>query len=292
LPVAPHCNIQCNYCNRLYDCVNESRPGVTSAIIEPEKAVRYLDLVLKEEPYISVVGIAGPGDPFCEPERTIETIERVHFSYPDLLLCLSSNGLNVSQYVDRIAELEVRHMTITVNTIDPGIGQKIYRWIKIDNRFYRGKEAAQILISKQLESIRCLKKRKITVKVNTIIIPGINENQVEEIARELSIIGADLMNIIPMFPVPGTPFWGLGSYSNAEINRFRDLAAMYIPQMRHCTRCRADAVGFLGSDKSLKFSKDLIKLQERNAYSTYQKHDKKRIEMDTEREQIASAVGI
>ncbi len=31
LPVAPECNIKCNYCNRKYDCVNESRPGVTSS---------------------------------------------------------------------------------------------------------------------------------------------------------------------------------------------------------------------------------------------------------------------
>ena len=28
--VAPACNIQCNYCNRKYDCSNESRPGVVS----------------------------------------------------------------------------------------------------------------------------------------------------------------------------------------------------------------------------------------------------------------------
>ena len=27
LPVAPKCNILCNYCNRKFDCVNESRPG-------------------------------------------------------------------------------------------------------------------------------------------------------------------------------------------------------------------------------------------------------------------------
>lgn len=28
--VAPACNMQCNYCNRKYDCANESRPGVVS----------------------------------------------------------------------------------------------------------------------------------------------------------------------------------------------------------------------------------------------------------------------
>ncbi len=35
LPVAPKCNIQCNYCNRKFDCVNESRPGVTSSVLAP-----------------------------------------------------------------------------------------------------------------------------------------------------------------------------------------------------------------------------------------------------------------
>jgi len=29
IPVAPDCNVQCGFCNRRYNCVNESRPGVT-----------------------------------------------------------------------------------------------------------------------------------------------------------------------------------------------------------------------------------------------------------------------
>jgi len=91
LPVAPGCNIQCNYCNRKYDCVNESRPGVTSAILPPDRAVEYLDEVLKKEPRITVVGIAGPGDPMAEAKRTIETIERINAKYPNMLYCLSSN---------------------------------------------------------------------------------------------------------------------------------------------------------------------------------------------------------
>ena len=33
LPVAPRCNVQCNYCNRKFDCVSESRPGVTSVVL-------------------------------------------------------------------------------------------------------------------------------------------------------------------------------------------------------------------------------------------------------------------
>ena len=45
LPIAPKCNIQCNYCVRKYDCPNESRPGVTTEILSPQEAFeKYMDL--------------------------------------------------------------------------------------------------------------------------------------------------------------------------------------------------------------------------------------------------------
>ena len=61
LPVAPKCNIKCNYCDRKYDCANESRPGVASAMLSPGQALRYVERVMEKEADISVVGIAGPG---------------------------------------------------------------------------------------------------------------------------------------------------------------------------------------------------------------------------------------
>lgn len=60
--VAPACNIQCNYCNRKYDCANESRPGVVSERLTPDQALRKVVAVANEVPQLSVLGIAGPGD--------------------------------------------------------------------------------------------------------------------------------------------------------------------------------------------------------------------------------------
>ena len=68
LAVAPKCNIQCNYCNRKYDCVNECRPGVTSSILTPGQAAGYLKELDTRLDNLAVVGIAGPGDPFANPE--------------------------------------------------------------------------------------------------------------------------------------------------------------------------------------------------------------------------------
>ena len=60
LAVAPSCNVQCNYCNRKFDCVNESRPGVTSRVLSPEEALAKVAYVAAKVPQLSVVGIAGP----------------------------------------------------------------------------------------------------------------------------------------------------------------------------------------------------------------------------------------
>lgn len=59
--VAPACNIQCNYCNRKYDCANESRPGVVSELLTPEEAAHKVLVIAGKIPQMTVLGIAGPG---------------------------------------------------------------------------------------------------------------------------------------------------------------------------------------------------------------------------------------
>ena len=71
IPVAPKCNISCNYCNRKFDCVNESRPGVTSEVLSSEEAFeKFLD-VKEKMPNLRVVGIAGPGDALANIEEVL-----------------------------------------------------------------------------------------------------------------------------------------------------------------------------------------------------------------------------
>ncbi|MGD9216734.1 MAG: nitrogenase cofactor biosynthesis protein NifB [Desulfobacteraceae bacterium] len=246
LPVAPRCNIQCKFCNRQFDCVNESRPGVTSAVLSPAQAMVYLEEVLRQKPNISVVGIAGPGDPFANAAQTLETCRRVRERYPDMMLCVATNGLNLLPYLDELAELKVSHVTVTVNAVDPKIGAQIYSWMRIDKRVKRSEQGAEILLDRQLEAIKGLKERGIIVKVNSIIIPGINEDHIEEVARQMEMLGVDLFNCMPYYPNAGSDFEHLEEPSTETVNAIRKAAGQYVKQMRHCTRCRSDAVGMLG----------------------------------------------
>jgi nitrogen fixation protein NifB len=254
LPVAPRCNVQCNFCNRKYDCVNESRPGVTSTVLSPHQAVDYMEQVLEKEPRITVAGIAGPGDPFANAEETLETMRLLRQRFPDLILCLATNGMGLlPEHVEEIAQIGVSHVTVTVNAIDPEIGKQVYRWFRDGKRIVQGRKGAEILLERQLSAIKGLKAAGVVVKVNTVVIPGVNDHHVLAIAEHMATLGVDLHNCMPMYPTPDTPFEHLGEPTTREIAVLRHAAGKILPQMTHCTRCRADAVGLLGDDRSDEF---------------------------------------
>ena len=245
LPVAPACNIQCNYCNRQYDCVNESRPGVTRHLLEPAMAVEWLDQIMAKRQDISVAGIAGPGDPLCNPDLTLKTLEAVHQRHPELLLCVSTNGLNLTEHIDELLEIGVTHLTVTVNAVDPAVAGEIYRWVRFGGHTYEGVEGARLLLERQDEALCRLREKNVIVKVNTVMLPGVNWEHIPAIAERAAEWKADIMNCIPLIPVHDTPFETLKMPAAAEVERLRGIAGDFVPQMHHCNRCRADAVGQL-----------------------------------------------
>jgi nitrogen fixation protein NifB len=257
LPVASRCNIQCNYCNRKYDCANESRPGVSSVVLDSFQALCYLDLVFASLPDISVIGIAGPGDPFADSSATLRTMELVGSKYPDKILCVATNGLCLCEHIDRVSELNISHVTVTMNAVDPEVGAKIYAWVRLGNRVYRGVEGAKILFERQVESIRRLKSRGIVVKVNTVVIPSVNYNHVLEVSRFCGELGVDVQNCIPLVRVEGSVFSKIEEPVASSMSELRQAAEHYVPQMEHCGRCRSDAVGLLGESNGIEINRIL-----------------------------------
>lgn len=132
LPVAPLCNVQCNFCDCKYCCVNESRPGVSAAMLSPAEALRYVDDAMARMDNLTVAGIAGPGDPFANSCETIETLRLVRDKYPHLLLCVSSNGLDLAPHVEELADIGITHATVC----------KVKRYRQI-GAYHRGKNTAR-----------------------------------------------------------------------------------------------------------------------------------------------------
>lgn len=248
LPVAPACNLSCNYCSRKFDCPNESRPGVTSAVLTPEEAAEKFMHVQKKLKNLKVIGIAGPGDALANFAATRRSIQLIREITPDITICLSTNGLMLPYYAKELVELGVRHVTITINAVDPRIGASIYKEIRYLGITLTGEEGAGVLIANQLAGLQFLASQGVVCKVNIVFIKGINDTHIEEVVFRVKECGAYMTNIMPLIPAPGSRFETMEPTNHKELHALRKRCGEELRQMYHCQQCRADAIGLLEKD--------------------------------------------
>jgi nitrogen fixation protein NifB len=232
LPVSPVCNIQCRFCVRARN-TDENRPGVAAGVLHPEEAVDTVRRALELCPDISVVGVAGPGDALAS-EDALKAFRNVHAAYPGLIKCLATNGLELPGRARDLWDAGVRAVTVTVNAVDGEILGKIVSWVR----------GGGDLIAAQLAGIRECSEAGMVVKVNTVLIPGVNDGHIAEVARAVKGAGAARHNIIPL--IPGSEFADILPPTCEQIETARRRAGEFIEQFRHCKHCRADACGIPG----------------------------------------------
>jgi nitrogen fixation protein NifB len=245
LPVAPKCNIQCGYCKRGIDKC-EYRPGVACKIMSPEEAAKLVDEAAKKDERLRVVAIAGPGEPLFN-EETFETFRLVNERHPGLIKCIATNGLLFEEKASLLKSLGVRAVTVTINALDPETASKIYEFIILDGRVIKGIEASRILIERQLRGLKAAVGQGLVVKVNTVLIPGLNERGAVEVAKKAAELGASMQNIIPLIPLHR--FKDHRPPTCEELRRTREEASKYIQQFRLCKQCRSDSYGIPGLEK-------------------------------------------
>lgn len=247
LPVCPACNIQCRFCKRGFNKW-EKRPGMSRSLLAPEDAVRVVERALELCPQLTVVGIAGPGDALAT-DHALETFELVHQRFPWLIKCLSTNGLMLKEKARRLVDIGVRTVSVTVNAVDPKVLKNICTYIVYNGRHMTGEDAGRWLILAQLAGITKAAELGMVVKINTVLIPGVNDHHVEEVARVTAGAGASLINIIPL--IPQNEMANNRPPDCQELKMARATAERYLPVFRQCRQCRADACGIPGSGLDL-----------------------------------------
>jgi len=242
LPVSPACNIQCRFCRRDFNN-SEQRPGVAQRLVKPEEAASVVERALELCPAIGVVGIAGPGDTLAT-DHAVRAFALVHAKFPQLANCLSTNGLLLEEKAEQVVAAGVETVTVTVNAVLPEILDRICSRVVYRGKRFTGVEGAELLISKQLAGIRRIVELGAVVKVNTVLVPGINEDHIEAVAEAAASAGASLINVIPLIPehelssVPAPDF--------IQVQDARTAAEKHLIVFSHCNRCRADACGIPG----------------------------------------------
>lgn len=224
---------------------------MTSRVLCPEEAVERLEQAIVATPQLRVVGVAGPGEPLYNAQ-TYETLRLVRNCHPELSLCVSSNGFLVEERLPELISCGVGTLTITINAVDVQAASQIYEDVFVDRQqFPKREDRIRQLLARQQFGLYRACEAGIHVKINTVLIPGVNEDQIERIARMGKDAGAAVMNIMPLIPC------GKMARQNAPdketMLRARARAGKYIPQFLLCKQCRADACGIPGrSEKKAK----------------------------------------
>ncbi len=239
LPVALKCNIKCKYCERVISNSNEICPGHTKEVITPDAAFQKAKDFIDKYGEDVIIGIAGPGDP-CENKETFTTFQKIRDTFKQVKLCLCTNGLKLIEYIPLLKNLSINHLSITLNTLNPETAKRIYARINIDENEQSKGNPFDYFIQQQIAGIEEAVKQNIVVKVNTVYIPGINNNEIIDLSKYLSKIPVSVHNIIPL--VPKGEFKHIKRPDNDELNTLRKKCNQYINTFSKCKQCRADCI--------------------------------------------------
>jgi nitrogen fixation protein NifB len=149
----------------------------------------------------------------------------------------------------QLVELGTRTISVTMSTVSPETASRIYEWATIDGKRLTGSEMGEKIIDAQLRGISSATKSGLFVKVNSILIPEMNGEQMEALARALRNAGARLQNIVPLIP-----FDNMAKErppTQDELQDTRNRASRYMEQFHYCKQCRSDVVGIPGADRIL-----------------------------------------
>ena len=202
----------------------------------PENAAARASVEIKKNPLLRIVAISGPGEPLANPE-TFETLEIIRDEFDDIAICMSTNGTLLEGKVDWLKQTGVDTITVSMSTANISTASRIYEWARLGD------------VDLQLRGIYKASNAGIHVKVNSILIPEINMQDILPLAHEICKAGASLQNIVPL--VPNDSLASFRTPTIKELSDIRKEASTVMKQFLHCKQCRSDVVGIPGCDTVL-----------------------------------------
>jgi nitrogen fixation protein NifB len=103
-------------------------------------------------------------------------------------------------------------------------------------------DAADVLISNQMAGILKVIKAGLSLKVNSVLIPGVNDKHMVPLARQLKDMGVKLMNIMPL--IPSGKMKHFSAPECEDLRNIRLACEAVLPQFWWCKQCSADIVHF------------------------------------------------
>lgn len=187
LPVAPQAAARIRFCGE----------AQLPQAVPLRGALTWIAGLLGQGSDIGGLDLHGPGDPLATPTMTLDILAMLREQYPDLPLGITTLGLGLAEHAGGLAKQGVARVTLLVGAVTPQTIKKIYTWIRPGKRNTPLAEGAEILIEAQAKGISACKAAGIAVSIQTTVYGGINEEEIEKIARQVSALGAESISLLP-----------------------------------------------------------------------------------------------
>lgn len=135
---------------------------------------------------------------------------------------------------------------MTVNAIATSVGALIYKWILKDGERLTGIEGASLLLEQQMKGITMAVEAGIFVKINTVVIPGVNDHHINDITFFMAERNCFVHNIVPL--IPRGQFLNIKKPDHDLMQGIRRRSESIMPVFSKCRQCRADAEGIPGKE--------------------------------------------
>lgn len=231
LYVAPSCNMLCNFCSKGSDCIsNGNNPTCLSRAMTPRQAVNWAELSVARDSRIKVVKITGPGEPLFNLQ-TFEVLKRLKPRLPGIIPAVSTNGLLLEEKAEELARLGVKMVDIAINAVSSDIMMKLYSKLILPGNVLAGThEMARLLHKAQFEGLKKCLGLGMTVKINSVYFPGVNDEDILQVAKECISLGDVSMCIISGFP--GGKLARLRPPALWEMSDLRNRVGRIIPEIQ------------------------------------------------------------
>ncbi len=220
-------------------------PGLASGLMTPRQALLKAEQFIAEWGPQAVIGVAGPGEPLANPE-TLEALQLIRSRYPLSILCLCTNGLNLPESLEALQRIQIQHLSVTINGIDPEIVARLQPWVLKNGQRPTGEAGARLLIENQLRGVKYVAQLGIIVKVNCVVIPALNGSHIGDVAARVGALGARVFNPMPL--LPRGLFASVEPPTELYMEQIRLKCRSRIAVFSSCKQCRADAEGIPGRE--------------------------------------------
>lgn len=195
LPVAPGCNMNCRFCTRQDSA--RTMAGTSVRVLAPEGAVDRVAALIDNGNPPARVEIAGPGEPLVNA-ATFTVLTKLHWLYLDLPLSVWTNGLLLPERLDELVRGGVSSLTISINAVSLETAGQLHDWIIYRGRRLEGREAAEVLLHQQWRGLENAIETGLSVSVCSVVLSGVNEQEVPLIEKRARELGADSVRTIPL----------------------------------------------------------------------------------------------